>query len=265
MICDVFSPVDLVSITPCSRLVHVLVVSNGSRCVGKVGFHLKACRSPVRELPLPAAPQCYKLIYAYMGFAVFDMFFVLTGAVVLRVFQVRVCCSTRCVCCIAHLLAMSVRRIRPHRRGRAARAPGAPLGAVAAVYRRHPRVASAPAAARPRPRAACMALPRRGRALAHRAPKPRGAATPTHIYAAPCLPMPLCPPQVLGLHIDAFSLCYILFNFSVRTFRSLIASLTNRRTPLAASACGAMGDPSALRAQIPCSVADAVADTWGRL
>lgn len=33
--------------------------------------------------------QCYKLIYGYMGFAVFDMFFVLTGAVAIRLLQVR--------------------------------------------------------------------------------------------------------------------------------------------------------------------------------
>ncbi|KIY92207.1 Presenilin-like protein [Monoraphidium neglectum] len=32
--------------------------------------------------------KCYRVIYGYMGFAVFDMFFVLTGAVVLRVLQV---------------------------------------------------------------------------------------------------------------------------------------------------------------------------------
>jgi hypothetical protein len=52
---------------------------------------LRPAHAPLSTKPNPhlhTRCQCYKAIYAYMGFAVFDMFFVLTGAVVVRLLQV---------------------------------------------------------------------------------------------------------------------------------------------------------------------------------
>jgi hypothetical protein len=42
---------------------------------------------PARHLP--ASPQCFRVIYTYMAFAVFDIYFIITSLVSLQVLKVR--------------------------------------------------------------------------------------------------------------------------------------------------------------------------------
>lgn len=50
--------------------------------------------------------QCYRVIYVYMGFAVFDIFFLITGIVMVEVLQVRG--TNTCLCAASLLSACSL-------------------------------------------------------------------------------------------------------------------------------------------------------------
>ncbi len=53
--------------------------------------HTPSPQTPTRDPNCPTArPQCYRVIFAYMGFAVFDIFFLITGVLVIQLCQVGV-------------------------------------------------------------------------------------------------------------------------------------------------------------------------------
>jgi hypothetical protein len=67
-----------------------VLVARGSQ---EAAAHIRACPSPAWP------PQCFRVIYTYMAFAVFDIYFIITSLVSLQVLKVRfasVACRLAC-------------------------------------------------------------------------------------------------------------------------------------------------------------------------